>query len=687
MESVNTEKAKTNSVSVIQQTPPSGSVINLQQPSSLRKLKIGRCKRCGDLRSKVHGPRAFHSSKFFVKNLPKLKRMSCVFCGLVREAVYQIVPEAFDDNCSEVLLKYNYGGYVLLIVHTSGLNVLLEVFNPPGQSSPWKHILTAEVTSGDTSFQSSLRQAQEWLHSCRETHNMCNRSTSPALPRRVIDVRPFSSKDSIRLLETQNQRGNYLCLSHCWGQTVVPLMTTSKTISKWKDEIPWKLIPKTFQDAIAFVRLLGERYIWIDSLCIIQDDSEDWLTESAKMADVYHGSYLTLAATKSKNSHGGCFSRQDPRCNQRTFCGKDQNGLDFSVYCRKKLPHWTDAGTEIGPYFDYEQHFPLLSRAWVYQERLLSPRVLHFGGEELLWECMKEFHCECGKHVHSTHPTKVKHAATLSPGSKDNWGSTPHDRWWEIVAEYSVLKLTKLSDRLPALSGMAKQIQSLSGDQYIAGLWKEKFNTDLQWLCPCSMKVRKPRECHAPTWSWACMGCKVVHANAPRTPGMPPIFKIHDVSIKYYGNSVYGGVQSSAVTLGGLVFCATLKYYLQHSFQARYTGYKGVTHAGGGVRYNLIIQKTEEEIEFGFPDYELDANGEGHVPDGEILYCMLLSEWGKSKPHTGEWLVLHCVDRSTFTFERVGLTEGQLPNNGYDNSINYGETLFESCEEMVVTII
>jgi hypothetical protein len=256
--------------------------------------------------------------------------MSCVFCSLVREAVYRIVPEAFDDNCSEVLLEYHYGGNVLLIVHASGLNVLLEVFNPPGeydflgygllqlfnasgQSSPWEHILTAEVTSGDTSFQSSLRQAQEWLQSCRGTHNMCNRSTSPALPRRVIDVRPFSSKDSIRLLETQNQRGNYLCLSHCWGQTAVPLMTTSKTISKWKDEIPWKLIPKTFQDAIAFVRLLGERYIWIDSLCIIQDDSEDWLTESAKMADVYHGSYLTLAATKSKDSHGGCFSRQDPR--------------------------------------------------------------------------------------------------------------------------------------------------------------------------------------------------------------------------------------------------------------------------------------------------------------------------------------------------------------------------------------
>jgi len=299
---------------------------------------------------------------------------------------------------------------------------------------------------------------------------------------------------------------------------------------------------------------------------------------------------------------------------------------------------------------------------------------------------MKEFHCECGKHVHSTHPTKVKHAATLSLGSKDNWGQTPHDRWWQIVEEYSVLKLTKLSGRLPALSGMAKQIQSLSGDQYIAGLWKEKFNTDLQWLCPCRMKVRKPRECHAPTWSWACMGCKVVDANAPKRPGMPPIFKIHDVSIKYYGNSIYGGVQSCGVTLSGLVFCATLKYYLQHSFEARYTGFKN-TFAGGGVRYNLIIQKTAEEIEFEFPDYELDASGEGYVPDGEIPYCMLLSEWGKSEPHTGEWLVLHCVDRSTFTLERVGLTEGRLPNKGYDNSINYGETLLESCEEIVVTII
>ncbi|KAK0709359.1 hypothetical protein B0T26DRAFT_600750, partial [Lasiosphaeria miniovina] len=137
------------------------------------------------------------------------------------------------------------------------------------------------------------------------------------------------------------------------------------------------------------------RYIWIDSLCIVQDDEEDWRRESAKNSTTYLDSYLTLAVTKSKNCTGGLFSRYS----HRKFCGVDLKGWPFTLYCRQKLLHW-ELRNKIcsDPDEDedelYDSHFPLLRSAYVYQERLLSPRVLHFGAEELLWECMEETRCK-----------------------------------------------------------------------------------------------------------------------------------------------------------------------------------------------------------------------------------------------------------------------------------------------------
>lgn len=127
------------------------------------------------------------------------------------------------------------------------------------------------------------------------------------LPRRVIDVQSESAEDSISLLETDGDLGTYMTLSHCWGKTH-HVSTVKENIELRKRGISWNSLPLTFRDAILVTRALGIRYLWIDSLCIVQNDLLDWEIESAKMGSIYSCSFLNLAATRSPNSQGGLFS-------------------------------------------------------------------------------------------------------------------------------------------------------------------------------------------------------------------------------------------------------------------------------------------------------------------------------------------------------------------------------------------
>jgi hypothetical protein len=198
-----------------------------------------------------------------------------------------------------------------------------------------------------------------------------------------------STKITARLFEPINQRSPYVALSHCWG-THQNCITTLDLLNKRKVGIPWAEIPQTFREVMQLALKLGFRYIWIDSLCIIQDDAEDWEVQSALMSEVYQNAVLTLAATSSTGDNEGC-------C---TDNAKGTLGLEITlpedvgacrIAVRRPLNHF-DAHTTDG----LLHHFPLLTRGWAYQERLLSPRVLHICESELVWECREASTCECG---------------------------------------------------------------------------------------------------------------------------------------------------------------------------------------------------------------------------------------------------------------------------------------------------
>ena len=296
-----------------------------------------------------------------------------------------------------------------------------------------------------------------------------------------------------------------MCLSHCWGKSIS--LTTETTTLKEGKGILWSELPGTFQDALTVTCRLGIQYLWIDSLCILQD-SVDWEKEASKMASVYQGSFLTLAASKSAGSNEGYFAVSVPENKTLDFSGNTGDSKPYSIHVRKLLPHWIHLNAHF-------RKFPLLSRGWVYQERLLSPRVLHFGSQGLIWECIEQTRCECiGTHERGilSHP-KMDHGEVVRSGQNvENlaW------RWRQMVMEYTSLKLTLVTDLLPALAGIVEEMQAFRDWKYLVGLWEDTLVSDLCWSTwdyyAHNITETAQRLSHrgtissawrAPTWSWA----------------------------------------------------------------------------------------------------------------------------------------------------------------------------------------
>ncbi|KAF1989441.1 HET-domain-containing protein, partial [Aulographum hederae CBS 113979] len=262
----------------------------------------------------------------------------------------------------------------------------------------------------------------------------------------------------------------YACLSHCWGG-LQPIQTTRGNIESHKRGIDLAKLPLTFREAVLFTRRLGIRYLWIDSLCIIQDNILDWQEQSSNMCSVYGNSHLVLAATKAANPMDGCFAKS-----QSEYVG------------------WHSPSSA-------HDNFPLLQRAWVLQERYMAPRVLHFTQEELMWECMAGQSCECTAGGVSNFPLLNIKTGAYHMTSADS--SEMNMLWRLLVKRYSSLDLSFESDRLAALSGLAKYYQSHGAGEYLAGVWKEHLREgDLAWTVRPHKSKRRSVQL-APTWSWA----------------------------------------------------------------------------------------------------------------------------------------------------------------------------------------
>ncbi|KIW14565.1 hypothetical protein PV08_07349 [Exophiala spinifera] len=447
------------------------------------------------------------------------------------------------------------------VVHTiHKLEPVMDIFISPDQAHLSRMFRVSKDSSGDIGSDASIALIKQWLEKCN-THEswLCGSHQDFEFPTRLVDVGNTSTdtESAVRLVESLTGTGRYMCLSHCWGSKEDENTTPYKTVKANKAThlqcIPHDKLSKTFQHAIDITRRLGVRYLWIDSLCIVQDDPLDWQREAAQMASIFNHSYLTLAATSASDGTKGIFSSTSSDYKSRRIecslpAARDSwmriplwQQTKYVVHVRHAIQHHfletvqeeSSSWMFLGGKSRKESRLPLVQRAWVYQERLLSARLLHVFPNELAWECRCSQWCECGR----LHPSRgivqmrdnvywTKYLLECvrrgeEPETTHPWFTKTdlvYDMWQSTVSNYSHLKLTYPSDIFPALGGVARQFGKLTNSRYLAGLWQDNLATDLLWIYeegwrePGALNGRVPStssECRAPSWSWASLNVPV----------------------------------------------------------------------------------------------------------------------------------------------------------------------------------
>ncbi|PVH77992.1 HET-domain-containing protein, partial [Cadophora sp. DSE1049] len=314
--------------------------------------------------------------------------------------------------------------------------------------------------------------AGRWLGDCNRDHPECHIRCETQLPTRVIDVGSFCS--SPFLYVSGGRVAPYVTLSHCWGGTI-EVRCTPSNIDRYQDEICFSDLPLTLRDAITPTRRLGFRYVWIDALCIIQDNHDDWAQEAVKMGTYYRNSALTIAAGDARNSNEGLLTARYPEflCN-----GGHWDGLDH-----------------------------LEKRGWTLQERVLSPRVLHYTNKGIVWECRKFRLHEKG----GSQPTNETFQDLVSRVGHAYEAHELARLWERLISIYSERSLTVASDKLPSISGLAAMFQAAHSGVYLAGIWKHEMPACLLWRRSTSAEapLEKPSSYQTPSWSWASLDGEV----------------------------------------------------------------------------------------------------------------------------------------------------------------------------------
>jgi hypothetical protein len=501
----------------------------------------------------------------------------------------------------------------------------------------------------------------KWAGSCDRYHPRCAPPLQPTLPKRVLDI-SSDEGDDIALKELNGVCASYVSLSYSWGSSGVPLMTTSKTLQKHLRGISWNDLPLTFKDAIRICRALKIRFLWIDSLCILQDDTLDWEQESANMADIYSNSYLTITASSCGDSHKSLFSDRWTTMQ----LGQEQSILpmqsltvrhgtnDFSIGPWLHLAH--DRWLDIENAHKHRRDAPLLTRAWTFQERLLPSRILHIHAEELVWECRTAMRCEC----HTLDDQWLRKAEfedsdTLevpAETSSDKWlkslfscvilPETPTGKlvyiWMDLVAEYSRLDLTYESDRSPALSGLAAKFNDGPTGQYSASMWLGAITISLLFEAvwsPDTPYYAFDYRPQAPSWSWASIPLAGVNAiSYARAMNLilcnfeaSPHFKTLKHNGKILGQNPFGWVKNAVLTVEGeTVRCLAVLHNKSWHLKVRAT--------------HMTLSEDEALA-------ELSPDGPDLLVNNQRLLCLHLG--------SGHGIALWKVQRIPATYRRVGL--------------------------------
>lgn len=379
-----------------------------------------------------------------------------------------------------------------------------------------------EDLSSNTGSKETWTTIGKWLQECSNHHQCLANVNKDWYPTRLVEI---LSNDTWRVIRSDSQSfkptQGYLTLSHRWGDGDFARLT-AQNLSAFETGQPMTVLRKIFQHALLAAQNIGIPYVWIDSLCIIQDGDggADWRHESVLMAEVYSNSRCNLSADWG-DDYNGLFFERDPPFDK-----------PFSTNLRFKWSNhpWQGDGVlsetrtsqyDVPSYIMYVDSFtedvmeaPLNRRGWVVQERMLAPRVLHFSPSQVSWECGQRLSSERIP-LNTTGTAMSKASGQLLDelhfhGQRNRMERLklhePLDavNWTRVVAYYSSCGLTKVDDKLVAIAGIAKKLRPVVKDRYVAGLWEKSLPTSLLWYRSGRNDSCGPStQYFAPTFSWA----------------------------------------------------------------------------------------------------------------------------------------------------------------------------------------
>ncbi|ROV91543.1 hypothetical protein VMCG_09423 [Cytospora schulzeri] len=364
------------------------------------------------------------------------------------------------------------------------------------------------VSTNAASCRSFYRACKE---NCDRTHTRCHMRLNKTreLPARLLRLTPASGGSSIATgtapcVQLVPTRGNgfelpadteFAALSYCWGKSH-GLRLEKSNYQSLIAGIPFDQLPATIQDSILVTIELGLQYLWVDALCIIQDLSEDWSHDVARMWSVYQGCSIAIAASGASDSREGLFAARDPL--QLAPC----------ILANVAAAHFW----ETSPWH-------LETRGWVVQEQLLPARSIKFGSY-ISWECMELSTNEFGLDVTliKTDLPRTLSSLVLEPEKTGPFDTFQfRDIWCEIITGFMEAKLSDKSDRLAAIAGLSSAIQRRTDWEWVCGLWRPFLLRELLWF-------RKDDHIEptglGPSWSWASYnGGTVLRDGEPGRPG------------------------------------------------------------------------------------------------------------------------------------------------------------------------
>ncbi|RSM14948.1 hypothetical protein CEP52_000988 [Fusarium oligoseptatum] len=336
--------------------------------------------------------------------------------------------------------------------------------------------------------------AKQWLENCKTDHEcelLCGQQDKSWHPKRLIDVGFPHEPPRLVTREDDQLEGSYVALSHCWGQNPNFLMLKTDKESEFRKEIPMDQLPASFRDAVITCRRLDIRYIWIDSLCIIQDSHSDWLFHSEEMFKVYLNCELNIAIEASANAHEGAFRERDPTFLQDCYL-------------------WT-------PFFTPQPH-----------DTQYFPSTDEFKSS--------------GRGFDAAYVARYN--------IREN-GSLLHF-YAELVDEYTSRELTfPVTDKLVAFAAVATRCASWFKGDYCAGIFRDTMPWGLLWQIYSPRGGARSQTWRAPSWSWASMDCSVRLDLFPKKQ-KTDLAKMVDVSVELVDpNNQFGQVKSASLTLTG----------------------------------------------------------------------------------------------------------------------------------------